>query len=80
MSRLELLPRREKRGLVDVSVDPITVLEVVFEKRVDDVERGKDSDQVAIVVVGCIKGLVAGCLFGRSSRSRTFLWGTMGYE
>ena len=44
MSRFELLPRRGKRGLVDVSVNPITVLEVVLEKRVDDVKRGKDSD------------------------------------
>ena len=73
MPGLELVPRREKRGLVDVPVNPITVLEVVIEKRIDNVERGEDSDQVVIVVASRVKGLVVGCFFGRSSRSRTFL-------
>ena len=75
MSGLELLPRRGKRGLVDVSINPVAVLEVVLEERVDDVERGKDGDQIVIVVVGRVQSLVTGCFFGRSSRSRTFLWG-----
>jgi hypothetical protein len=43
MSCLELLPGEEKRGLVDVSVDPVAVLKVVVEKRVDGVHRGKGS-------------------------------------
>ena len=77
MSRLELLPCRGERGLVDVPVNPITVLKVVLKKRVDDVERGKNSDQIAIVVAGRIQGLVAGRFFGRGSRSWTFLWGTI---
>ena len=75
MSGLELLPCRGKRDLVDVSVNPIAVLKIVLEERVDDVERGKDSDQIVIVVPGRVQSLVTGCFFGRGSRSRTFLWG-----
>jgi len=75
MSRLELLPCRRKRDLVDVSVNPIAVRKVVLEERVNDMERGKNGDQIVIVVPGRVQGLFAGCFFGRSSRSRTFLWG-----
>jgi hypothetical protein len=71
MPRLELLPGEEKRGLVDVSVDPVAVLKVVVEKRVDGVHRGKGGGQIAVVVAG---RLVARCFFGRSSRPRTLLW------
>ena len=73
MSRLVLLPRRGKCDLVDVPVNPIAVLKVVLEERVDNVERRKNSDQIVIVVAGRIQCLVVGCFFGRSSRSRTFL-------
>ena len=60
-----------------MSVNPVTVLKVVFEKCVDDVERGEDGDQIAIVVAGCVEGLVPGCFFGWGSRSRTLLCGTV---
>ena len=72
--RLELLPRREERGLVDMSVNPITVLKVVLQEGIDDVEGRKDGYQIAIVVMARVGGWVAWCLFGRRSGSRTFLW------
>ena len=56
-------------------VNPITVLKVVVQKRVDDVEGGEEGDQIAIVIAVRVEGLVAGCFFGRGSGSRTFLWG-----
>ena len=74
MPRLELLPRRVECDLVDVSVNPIAVLKIVIEEGINNVERGKDSDQIVIIVAGRVQGLVVGCFFGRSSRSRTFLW------
>lgn len=73
MSRLELLPCGEKRDLVDVFVNPVAVLKVVLDKRVDNVERGKDSDQITIIIAGGVEGLFVGCFFRWSSRSQTFL-------
>ena len=77
MSRLEFLPRRKECGLVDMSVNPVAVLKVVIQKCVDNVEGGEESDQIAIVVAVHVKGLVTGCFFRWSSRSRTFLWGVV---
>ena len=77
MPRLELFPRREECGLVDMPVNPVTVLKVVVQKCVDNVKGGEDGDQIAIVVAVHVKSLVAGCFFGWSSRSRSFLWGVV---
>lgn len=43
-SPLETFPSRKKRSLVDMPVDPIAVLEIILEKRVDDVERGENAN------------------------------------
>lgn len=59
-------------------VNPITVLKIVLQKRVDDVEGGEDGNQIVIIVAARVKGLFVGCLFGWSPRSRTFLWGMIG--
>lgn len=60
-----------------MSVNPVTILKVVVQERVDDVEGGEKGDQIAIVVAVRVKGLVAGCFFGWSSGSHTLLWGVV---
>ena len=54
-------------------VNPVTVLKVIVQERVDDVEGGEEGDQITIVVAVRVKRLVAGCFFGRSSGSQTLL-------
>lgn len=75
-SGLVLLPRREKPWLIDVPVNPVAVFEVIVEERVDNMERGQDRNQIAIVVAVRVEDVVARCFLRGCSRPWTLLGGT----